>query len=142
MALRLPGPLTPGKEEPNMAEQPTADMDFKFDRSNLYQEESFTDLKVGTIRRLTPVKPDGSPDKTRKTVFIGQTHLMTPHGSVPLQSAIKAKDLPQAIKRFPEAMDAAVDNLVEEVKKMKESEQSPIITPGAGEQSRIIVPGR
>ena len=30
------------------------------DRDHLYREESFTDLKVATIRRLVPIKPDGS----------------------------------------------------------------------------------
>jgi hypothetical protein len=115
--------------------------DFKIDRSNLYLEESFTDLTVGAIRRLSPVKPDGSPDKTRKTVFVGQTQLLTPQGSVPIQGVIKAKDLQQAIKRFPEAMQAAFDKLMEDIKKMRE-EESPIVAPGHKDESRIIVPGR
>jgi hypothetical protein len=115
--------------------------DFKVDRSNLYREESFTDLTVGAIRRLSPVKPDGSPDKTRKTVFVGQTQLLTPQGSVPIQGVIKAKDLQQAIKRFPEAMQAAFDKLMDDIKKMRE-EDSAIVTPGRKEESRIIVPGR
>jgi hypothetical protein len=115
--------------------------DFKVDRSNLYLEESFTDLTVGAIRRLSPVKPDGSPDKTRKTVFVGQTQLLTPQGSVPIQGVIKAKDLQQAIKRFPEAMQAAFDKLMGDIKKMRE-EESPIVAPGRKEESRIIVPGR
>lgn len=115
--------------------------DFKVDRSNLYLEESFTDLTVGAIRRLSPVKPDGSPDKTRKTVFVGQTQLLTPQGSVPIQGVIKAKDLQQAIKRFPEAMQAAFDKLMEDIKKMRE-EESPIVAPGRKDESRIIVPGR
>lgn len=121
--------------------QPDEYPDFKVDRSNLYHEESFTDLTVGAIRRLSPVKPDGTPDKTRKTVFVGQTNLMTPHGSVPIQGVIKAKDLQQAIKRFPEAMQAAFDKLMEDIKKMRE-EESSIIQPGSKEESRIIVPGR
>jgi hypothetical protein len=115
--------------------------DFKVDRSNLYREESFTDLTVGAIRRLSPVKPDGSPDKTRKTVFVGQTQLLTPQGSVPIQGVIKAKDLQQAIKRFPEAMQAAFDKLMDDIKKMRE-EDSAIVTPGRKDESRIIVPGR
>ena len=32
------------------------------DSAQIYREETFTDRKVGTIRRLTPVAADGSPD--------------------------------------------------------------------------------
>ena len=111
--------------------------DFKLDRSNLYQEETFTDLKVGTVKRFTPVKPDGTPDKSRKTLFAGQADLYTPHGPLPIQNVIQAKDLAQAFKRFPEAMEEAMNRLVEEANKMKDQKQSPLIqTP----ESRIIVP--
>ena len=118
-------------------------VDFSVDRQNLYKQESFTDLKVATIRRLTPVKADGSVDKTRKTMFIGETNILTPSGPLPLQAMIQAKQLQQAVKHFPEAMQAAVDKLADEVKKMKEKQNSSIIAPGAGNQdSRIIIPGR
>jgi hypothetical protein len=125
-----------------MAGNPTNELNFTVDRQNLYLEESFTDLKAASIRRLTPAKPDGSVDKTRKTVFIGQTNLMTPNGPVPIQAVIQAKQLQQAIKRFPEAMQAAMDKLADEVEKLRQQEASPIITPGQQEESRIIVPGR
>ena len=66
-----------------------------------------------------------------------------PLAPLPLQAAIQAKQLQQAIKNFPAAMQAAVDKLAEEVKKMKEKKESSIIAPGGGSQdSRIIVPGR
>ena len=124
-------------------EQNTDSLDFSVDRQNFYREETFTDLKVATIRRLTPVKPDGSVDKTRKTVFIGQTNIMTPGGALPIQAVIQAKQLQQAVKRFPEAMQAAMEKLAEEVQKMKQQEESKIIAPGtAKEDSRIILPGR
>lgn len=124
-------------------EQNTDSLDFSVDRQNFYREDSFTDLKVATIRRLSPVKSDGSVDKTRKTVFIGQTNIMTPGGALPIQAVIQAKQLQQAVKRFPEAMLAAVDKLAEEMQKMKQQEESQIITPGAAkEDSRIILPGR
>ena len=111
--------------------------EFKLDRSNLYQEETFTDLKVGTVKRFTPVKPDGTPDKSRKTVFAGQSNLYTPHGPLPIQNVIPAKDLAQAFKRFPDAMEAAMKQLVEEAQQLKDQKASPLIqTP----ESRIIVP--
>jgi len=121
-----------------MADEQKQPTELKIDRSNLYQEESFTDLKVGIIKRMTPVKSDGSVDKTRKALFVAQTSLMTPGGPLPIQAVIQAKELQQAIKKFPEAMKAAMDRLAEEAKKYKEQEQSCIEKP----QSRIIVPGR
>ena len=121
-----------------MTNEQENNLEFKIDRSNLYREESFSDLKVGGIKRLTPVKADGSEDKTRRTVFIGHTSIGTPNGPLPIQNVIAAKDLQQAVKKFPEAMQEAMERLMEEVKKYKEQEQSQIQQP----ESRIIVPGR
>ncbi len=125
-----------------MTEEKTAAIDFTVDRNNLYREEIFTDLKVASIKRLTPVAGDGSIDKTRKTIFVGETNLMTAAGPLPVQAMIPAKQLQQAIKRFPEAMQAAVEKLAAEVQKMRREEQSQIVAPAAKETSRIIVPGR
>ena len=125
-----------------MSEKPKNSLNFAVDRQNLYLEETFTDLKSASIRRLTPAKPDGSVDKTRKTVFVGQANLMTPNGPLPIQAVIQAKQLQQAIKRYPEAMQAAMDKLADEVEKIRQQEGSSIITPGQKEESRIIVPGR
>ena len=121
-----------------MTEEQNNSIDFKVDKNNLYREESFTDLKVGAVRRLVPVSPDGSDDKTRKPIFVGHTTIMSPNGPVPIQNVIKAKELQQALKKFPEAMQEALERLVEEVKQMQEKEQSPI----QQNDSRIIVPGR
>jgi len=113
-------------------------IDFNLDRSNLYLEESYTDLKVGTVKRFIPVLPDGSVDKARKSFFVGQTNVYTAHGPLPIQNAIQAKELAQAFKRFPEAMEQALQRLMEEAKEMREEKKtSPLIqTP----ESRIIVP--
>ena len=124
-----------------MVEDPKKDVDFKIDRSNLYREESFTDLKVGTIKCLNPVKADGSEDKTRKKLFVGSSNVMTPQGPIPIQGMIQAKELQQAIKKFPETMEAALDRLIEEAQKLQEKQQtedSQIQKP----DSRIIIPGR
>jgi hypothetical protein len=125
-----------------MTDRPTPEnegsrIDFNLDRSNLYLEETFTDLKTGTLKRFTPVLPDGSADKTRKSVFIGQTSVHTPHGPLPIQNVVHAKELAQAFKRFPEAMQQAIQRLMEEADKMRREEAAPLIqTP----ESRIIVP--
>jgi hypothetical protein len=121
-----------------MTDEQSPNIDFQIDRSNLYREESFTDMKTGSIRRLTPIKPDGSDDKRRKTIFVGQTNIMTSQGPVPIQGVIQAKELQQAIKKFPEAMESAMAHLIEQAQKHKEQEQAQIQKP----ESRIIVPGR
>jgi len=121
-----------------MADEQQTNEEFKIDRTNLFNEESFTDLKIGTIKRLTPVKADGSEDKSRKTVFVGHTSIMTPNGPLPIQNVIGAKELSQAIKKFPEAMQEAMDRLIEEVQKYQEQQQSEIQKP----DSNIIIPGR
>jgi hypothetical protein len=113
-----------------MAAEQTESFNLSIDKTNLYREETFSDLRVGNIRRLSPVKPDGSQDKSRKTLFVGQTHVVTPKGPVPIQGVIQAKDLQQAIKKFPEAMKAAMDQMVAEAKKIQQEEASRIIVPG------------
>jgi hypothetical protein len=121
-----------------MAVEQKNEVGFKMDRSKLYREETYSDLTTGTIRRLIPVKPDGSEDKSRKHVFVGHTNLISPNGPVPLQAIIPAKELQQALKKFPEAMQAAMDRLLEEIKKYQEKDQTRIAKP----ESRIIIPGR
>jgi hypothetical protein len=121
-----------------MMDEQQNNIEFKIDRSNLYSEESFSDLKTGTIKRLTPVKTDGSPDKSRKTIFVGHTSILTPDGPLPIQNIIPAKELSQAIKKFPEFMEQAMERLIEEVKKYQEQEQGQIQKPDSG----IIIPGR
>ena len=113
-----------------MVEDEKHEIEFSVNRQNLYREESFTDMKVASIRRLTPVKPDGSEDKSRKAIFVGQTSLITPNGPVPIQTIIDARQLQQAIKKFPEAMQNEMERLVAEMKKLKQEKESRIIVPG------------
>ena len=59
--------------------------EIEVDLENLYLEEVFTDLKVATIRRLSPVKVDGSQDETRPVLFHAQTQLMSQMGAASRQ---------------------------------------------------------
>jgi hypothetical protein len=102
----------------------------KFNQQNLYREEVFSDLTIGSIRQLTPAKPNGEPDKTRKTLFLGQSQIYTQQGPMPIQFPIDAKNLPQAMEKFPEAMEEFVAHLVEEAKELQRQEESRIIVPG------------
>ena len=103
--------------------------EIRIDQDNLYHEETFTDLKVGWIRRLTPVTPDGNRDKSREPLFIGQTQLATPQGPIPIQCQIPAKTLPDAIKKFPEVMELTIKNMIERAKEIQRESTSRIIKP-------------
>lgn len=119
-------------------------VDFTVDTTNLYREESITDLKVASIRRMVPVLPDGSEDTGRPTIFVGQTQLMSPEGPVPIQANLEAKDLEEAIAKFPAAMQKSLDEVIEQVRQYQARQQQEggrVATP-RGDDSRIIVPGR
>ncbi len=103
--------------------------EIEVDRDNLYVEEVFTDLKVATIRRLSPVKVDGSRDETRPVLFQGQTQLMSQMGPLPVSCVIEAADLDEAIRKFPEAIAKAIERMIEEAKEIQRQESSRIIVP-------------
>jgi hypothetical protein len=107
------------------------------DTANLHREDHFTDLKVATIRRLTPVKVDGSPDPARPTLFVAQTHVMTNRGPVPIDCEIEARDLREATEKFPAAVQAAVERLVQQVEQLQREAASRIVTP----RDQILSPG-
>jgi hypothetical protein len=114
-------------------------IEFTVDRENLYREESFTDLKVGSIRRLVPVKPDGSDDPGRTPIFVGHTQLMSQDGPLPIQSKLVANTLEEAIDAFPGTMKQALNELVDRIQKMQQQQQQQ--SP-QNDDSRIIMPGR
>ena len=102
----------------------------KIDPQNLYKEEAFTDLTFATIRRLTPVNIDGSPDESREPLFTGMTQLMSPNGPIPVQCLIEgAKTLSEAAEKLPEAIEKTVQAMIAEAKEMERQEASKIIVP-------------
>jgi len=99
------------------------------DTHNLYREETFTDLKVASLRRLSPVKVDGSPDPARRVLILGQTHVMTRAGPVPLEFEIDAQTLEEAAHKFPEAMQHAVNDMIDEARRLQREQASSLIIP-------------
>jgi len=114
--------------------------EIKLDEASLYKEEVFTDLRVGSIKQLTPVAKDGSRDLARPMVFIGETQLMSQVGPVPVQTRIEAENLSAAIDRFPAAIQTAVEAMIDEVKEHQRKEMSRIVVPGAETASKILGP--
>jgi hypothetical protein len=106
-------------------------LDLSVKQDNLYLEESFSDLDMASIRRLTPVRPNGLKDKIRKQIFVGHLNIMTPQGPIPIQSPIDARNLKEAMEMYPEAMKIALKKMQEEVEKIKDKQESRIIVPGS-----------
>lgn len=112
--------------------KPTRLDEIAVDAANLYREDVFTDLAVATLRRLTPVREDGSDDPSRPVVFVAATQLMTQVGPLPVSAEIEAKDLREAIAKFPEAIRQAVERLMEEAREMQRREATRLVVPGPG----------
>ncbi len=109
----------------------------KVDRNNICREETFTDLKVAWIRRLTPVNPDGSEDRTRKVAFLGESQLMSPAGPIPVQCPIEAATLEGAIEKFPEALSRSVEEILAAAEELRRQEMTRIVTPGRESAARL-----
>jgi hypothetical protein len=112
-----------------MSTEPEKLSDVKMDTANLYREESYTDLKTGGIRKLVPIRVDGSEDTSRDATFTGHTQLMSPHGPLPIQGAIEAKTLEEAVNGFPQAMEAAMNKMIEEAQQYQREQAGKIVTP-------------
>jgi len=103
--------------------------DMQLDSNNLWKEENFTDLTVGSIRKLTPICIDGTEDSSRKPVFSATTNIMTPSGALPISGEIDATTLEEAVAGFSDAINAAVKKLQEDMIRMQKEQASKIVTP-------------
>jgi hypothetical protein len=101
------------------------------DSTQIYREETFTDRKVGTIRRLTPVAADGSADAARPVIFVGQAQVMTPMGALPISFELEAVSLNMAIEKFGAAAEQAVHQTMRELQEMRREQASSLVIPDA-----------
>ena len=109
-----------------------ASQDAGMDGSNLFREDVFTDQKVGTIRRMTPVTADGADDGLRPVQYIGQATIMTPMGSLPLSFELDAATMAEAVSKFGPAAQRAVEEAAREIQEMRRQAASSIVIPDAG----------
>jgi len=103
----------------------------------LYREDIFTDQRVGTVRRMTPVKSDGTPDPLRQPSYVGQAQIMTPGGLLPLSFEIPANNLKEACDRFADAAKVAFDETLKELQEMRRQQASSIVIPDASAAAAI-----
>ncbi|MDR9432596.1 MAG: hypothetical protein RI539_00395 [Spiribacter sp.] len=99
------------------------------DADGLYQEENFTDRRVGSIQRLSPVTRDGRPDDSRPVLYLGNTQVMTPVGALPLNFELEAASLEEAVAAFPAAAHASLEQAMEQLQEMQREQASRIMTP-------------
>ncbi len=115
--------------------------EIKMDADALYLEEVFTDQRVGTIRRMTPVTAHGEPDNNRDVQFVGQAQMMTPAGALPLTFEIEASNLADAIAAYGDAASKALEDTMQELQEMRRQQASQIMVPGGGDAgSKIQIP--
>ena len=107
----------------------------EFDANDLYLEESFTDRRIGTIRRLTPVTSDGAPDPARKSIYLGQAQIMTPAGAMPLSFELAGETLAEACADFGAAAQKSVEETTAKLEEMRREQASSIYVPGQEQQS-------
>ena len=104
----------------------------QMDASQVYREDTFTDRRVGTIRRMTPVTAAGEPDPSRPVLYVGQAQIMTPMGALPLSFDIEADNLAAAIDKFGPGAEAAVQQTMRELQEMRRESASSLVIPDAG----------
>ena len=106
--------------------------EIKLDPAHLYREETLTDRRAGTLRRLVPVDAQGRDDASRPVIYEGHASLMTPGGALPLQFEIDANSLDDALGKFPEMARQALEHTLDELRRMQREAQSSIVVPGTG----------
>jgi len=114
-----------------MAEQNT-EPKFELDLANLYREDVFTDQKVGTLRQMTPVDRNGTRDDSRSIVFVGETSLLTPAGTLPVNFRIDAASLSEALEKFTGAANLAIQDTMEQLRELRRQSASSIVVPEMG----------
>ena len=106
--------------------------EIKIDPKALYLEEIFTDRRVGTIRRLTPVGKDGARDQGRALLYVGETQVLTPAGALPIAFEIGAGSLEEAADKFGQLAKEAIERTVKELQELRRQAASSIVIPQGG----------
>jgi hypothetical protein len=112
-----------------MATKPEPANEIKVDPNALYLEEVFTDRRVGTIRRMTPVNKDGARDQARAVLYVGETQVLTPAGALPIGFEIGAGSLEEAAEKFGQLAREAIERTVKELQEMRRQAASQIVVP-------------
>ena len=116
------------------------DLEIKLDPADLFREETFTDRRVGTLRRLTPVTSAGADDPGRAVMYVGQAQLWTQMGPLPISFEIEAASMQEALDAFPDAARQALEQTLEEARELRRQQASQIVVPGMAPSGKIQLP--
>jgi len=103
--------------------------ELKLDPEKLYLEEVFTDRRIGSIRRLTPVSRDGKADPAGAVLYVGDTQVMTPAGAIPIAFEIGAASLGEAAEKFGSLAAESIERTVREIQELRRQAASSIVVP-------------
>jgi hypothetical protein len=117
------------------------DADIAMDATGLYREETFTDRRVGTLQRLTPVTAAGATDTSRPVLYVGQTQVLTPAGALPLSFEVQAASLDDAVAKFGDLAKQALARTMKRLEELRREQASSIIVPGAAPPGGLGGPG-
>jgi hypothetical protein len=100
--------------------------------ADLWLEEVYTDRRIGTLRKLTPVKGDGVRDSEREIQWVGETQVLSQLGTLPITFPLEAKTLEEAAKKFGAEAKKAIERTVRELQEMRRQAASSIVIPQGG----------
>jgi len=106
--------------------------DTSMNPNELYREDIFTDQRIGTIRRLTPVTAEGETDNDRKVLYVGSTQVMSPMGALPINFELDANSVGEAAEKFGAAAAIEVERTAKELEELRREQANKIVVPGQG----------
>ena len=111
---------------------PETTLEIEMNEAELYREVTYTDNRIGTIREMKPVTPEGDDDAKRTSRFFGTAQLMTPAGPLPVSFEIEADSLGAAARGFGPAAQDAIEKTLEELRELQRERASSIVVPKGG----------
>lgn len=69
------------------------------------------------------------PDAARPVVYVGETQILTPAGSIPIAFEIEAASLAEAAEKFGSLAKDAIDRTVRELQELRRQASSSIVVP-------------
>lgn len=112
--------------------QENTEKEISMNTNDLYREESFTDRKVGVIKRMTPVDSQGAEDSSRTVIYQGETQIMLGNNPLPINFEIEAASLGEAAQKFADEARKAAEDTIKRLEEMRREMQNQIVVPGQG----------
>jgi hypothetical protein len=86
------------------------------------------------------VTKEGTRDAARPIVYVGETQIMTPAGSLPIAFEIGAGSLEEASEKFGPLAKEAIERTVRELQDLRRQAASSIVVPQGPGGGKIQLP--